>query len=94
MSHSDQLSKLPTNFRIIGRTQIAPYAAIAHEEKLLFGIQFHPEVTHTPRGKEIIGNFVKSICECKTDWTMACYNNTELDVGVSYIVESYRKENE
>jgi len=88
MSHGDQLSKLPTNFRIIGRTQTAPYAAIAHEEKLLFGIQFHPEVTHTPRGKEIIGNFVKRICECKTDWTMACY---KLGVGDPFIVESYRK---
>ncbi|CAG8583333.1 6046_t:CDS:2 [Paraglomus occultum] len=88
MSHGDQLSKLPTNFRIIGSTQTAPFAAIAHEEKLLFGIQFHPEVTHTPRGKEIIGNFVKSICECKTDWTMACYNNTKLGVG-DLCIESF-----
>lgn len=70
MSHGDQLDKAPEGFKVIGHTLTAPFSAIAHEEKHLFGIQFHPEVTHTPLGKEILKNFVINICECKTNWTM------------------------
>ena len=70
MSHGDQLSAPPPDFHIIGHTKSAPYAAIAHNAKPIYGIQFHPEVTHSPRGKEVIARFVHSICGCKTDWTM------------------------
>ncbi|KAF8055537.1 hypothetical protein FPV67DRAFT_1567520 [Lyophyllum atratum] len=70
MSHGDQLSALPPNFHIIGYTQSAPYAAIAHDTKPLYGIQFHPEVTHSPRGKELIGRFILNICGCRKNWTM------------------------
>ena len=70
MSHGDQLSELPPDFRIVGHTQTAPFAAIAHNEKPLWGIQFHPEVTHSPMGKALIGEFILSICDCQPNWTM------------------------
>lgn len=70
MSHGDQLSEMPENFHIIGKTKTAPYAAIAHNSKPFYGIQFHPEVTHSPRGKEVIGRFVLNICKCRANWTM------------------------
>jgi GMP synthase (glutamine-hydrolysing) len=70
MSHGDQLRQPPDNFHVIGRTKTAPYAAIAHSSKPFYGIQFHPEVTHTPRGREVISRFVLFICRCKSTWTM------------------------
>lgn len=72
MSHGDQLSAPPEEFHVIGKTQTAPYAAIAHNSKPWYGIQFHPEVTHSPRGKEVIGRFVLNICKCSASWTMVC----------------------
>ncbi|KAG5645096.1 GMP synthase (glutamine-hydrolyzing) [Asterophora parasitica] len=70
MSHGDQLSAPPPDFHVIGYTQSAPFAAIAHDSKPLYGIQFHPEVTHSPRGKELIGRFILGICGCRKNWTM------------------------
>src|SRR5713226_8384917 len=70
MSHGDQLSAPPPDFHIIGHTKSAPYAAIAHDTKPIYGIQFHPEVTHSPRGKEVIARFVHNICGCRNCWTM------------------------
>jgi GMP synthase (glutamine-hydrolysing) len=70
MSHGDQISAPPPDFHIIGHTKSAPYAAVAHNTKPLYGIQFHQEVTHSPRGKEVISRFVHDICGCKNDWTM------------------------
>ena len=73
MSHGDQLSEPPPGFHVIGHTKSAPFAAIAHNTKPFYGIQFHPEVTHSPRGKEVISRFVLNVCGCKTDWTMVRY---------------------
>jgi len=70
MSHGDRLLEIPPHFQVIGRTSNAPFAAIAHETKPIYGIQFHPEVTHTLRGKEVIGKFVLDIVKCKANWTM------------------------
>ena len=70
MSHGDQLSAPPPEFHVIGHTKSAPFAAIAHDTKPLYGIQFHPEVTHSPRGKEVVSRFVLNICGCNSDWTM------------------------
>lgn len=70
MSHGDQLSVMPPDFHVIGRTSTAPYAAIAHNSKSLYGIQFHPEVTHSPQGRQLIGRFVLNICQCRPNWTM------------------------
>lgn len=79
MSHGDQLSSIPPNFHIIGRTPSAPYAAIAHDSKPFYGIQFHPEVTHSPKGKEVIGRFVLNICGCTSSWTMEEFIGKEID---------------
>jgi len=70
MSHADKLSKPPPDFHVIGHTASAPYAAIAHNSKPFYGIQFHPEVTHTPNGKAVIGRFILDICGCRQNWTM------------------------
>jgi GMP synthase (glutamine-hydrolysing) len=78
MSHGDQLSALPPNFHVIGATKTAPFAAVAHDSKPFYGIQFHPEVTHSPRGKEIIARFVLNICGCRTNWTMEEFIGKEI----------------
>ncbi|KAH9052901.1 GMP synthase [Lactarius deliciosus] len=78
MSHGDQLSAPPPEFHIIGHTKSAPFAAVAHNSKPLYGIQFHPEVTHSPRGKEVISRFVLNICGCKSDWTMEEFIGKEI----------------
>lgn len=70
MSHGDKATGLPKEFITIASTPTAPLAAIAHESRPIYGIQFHPEVTHSPKGKEVISKFVLGICKCKTDWTM------------------------
>ncbi len=72
-SHGDKITKLPTGFRAIAKTDNSPYAAIEQPKKRIYGLQFHPEVVHTPRGKEIIQNFVYDICGCKMDWTMGSF---------------------
>ena len=70
MSHGDKVKNLPTGFKVIGSSGNSPYAAIANVEKKQYGIQFHPEVTHTPKGKTLLRNFVVNICGCETKWTM------------------------
>lgn len=72
-SHGDKVTRLPRGFRAIGSTEHSPNAAIEHVKKRIFGLQFHPEVVHTPRGKEIIQNFVHGICGCTMDWTMGSF---------------------
>ncbi len=71
MSHGDRVVKLPDGFSVIGSTGSSPIAAIAHEQKRLFGLQFHPEVTHTRQGRQILERFVNRICGCGTSWTAA-----------------------
>ncbi|GAB7346885.1 hypothetical protein MBLNU459_g1965t1 [Dothideomycetes sp. NU459] len=78
MSHGDKLSNLPENFVTIATTENAPFAGIAHEEKAYFGIQFHPEVTHTKRGTELLKNFAVDICKVRQNWTMAAFVDQEI----------------
>ncbi|THH31520.1 hypothetical protein EUX98_g2670 [Antrodiella citrinella] len=78
MSHGDQLSQIPAEFHTIGLTDTAPFAAIAHDTKPFYGIQFHPEVTHSTRGREVIGRFVLNICKCSTSWTMEEFIGKEI----------------
>ncbi|KAL0256390.1 GMP synthase (glutamine-hydrolyzing) [Diplodia seriata] len=78
MSHGDKLSKLPEGFEILATTDNAPFAGIAHGSKQYFGIQFHPEVTHTPRGKELLKNFAVNICGANQNWTMAKFVDQEI----------------
>ena len=71
MSHGDKVSELPPDFELIAETDSCPIAGMAHRDKPWFGIQFHPEVTHTLKGEEIFRHFVLSICGCETLWTPA-----------------------
>jgi GMP synthase (glutamine-hydrolysing) len=72
-SHGDKLTRLPAGFRSVATTENSDYAAIEHKTKRLYGLQFHPEVVHTPRGKEVVSNFVHGVCGCGRDWTMRNY---------------------
>jgi GMP synthase (glutamine-hydrolysing) len=78
MSHGDQLKKIPEGFRVIAKTATAPFAGIDCEEKNIYGIQFHPEVTHTPRGKELLKNFVIDICGAQANWSMSSFIDREI----------------
>ena len=69
MSHGDRVTKLPDGFKLIASTDSAPIAGIANEEKKFYGVQFHPEVTHTLQGQTIISRFLTEICQCDTLWT-------------------------
>ncbi|MGF1655849.1 MAG: glutamine-hydrolyzing GMP synthase [Verrucomicrobiales bacterium] len=72
-SHGDRLVKMPPGFKVLGKTSSSPYAAIGDEKRKLYGLQFHPEVVHTPRGKDILQNFVWDLCDCARDWTMGSF---------------------
>ena len=69
MSHGDAVTTLPDGFEVIGSTDNAPFAAMANFEKQFYGLQFHPEVTHTRQGKRILEHFVLDICGCEATWT-------------------------
>jgi len=73
MSHGDKVTELPPGFKLIGSNASTPIAAMADEERGFYGVQFHPEVTHTIKGKEIIARFVHDICGCGRDWNMPDY---------------------
>ena len=72
-SHGDKLTRLPRGFSAAAVTENSKYAAIQSKDCRTFGLQFHPEVAHTPLGKEIISNFVHSVCGCGKNWTMHNY---------------------
>ncbi|TPR08440.1 putative integral membrane protein [Aspergillus niger] len=78
MSHGDKLVKLPTGFHTIATTSNSPYAGIAHQTKPLYGVQFHPEVTHTPLGATILKNFAVDICGAQQNWTMSRFVDQEI----------------
>jgi GMP synthase (glutamine-hydrolysing) len=73
MSHGDSCTKLPDGFEILAHTDNTPCAAIAHHERRLFGVQFHPEVVHSLGGIALIRNFVYHICECEPTWTTEAF---------------------
>ena len=69
MSHGDRVTELPPGFAVIGSSAHAPIAAMANEERRIYGLQFHPEVTHTEGGSEILAKFAHTICGCGREWT-------------------------
>ncbi len=73
MSHGDSILTLPQGFQIIGSTIGTPIAATEWPKKKLFGLQFHPEVEHTPMGREMISNFLFDVCQCERTWTMKSF---------------------
>lgn len=72
-SHGDKIERLPKGFKAVGTTENSAYALVADESRRFYGMQFHPEVVHTPRGMEIIKNFLYKICDCTGDWKMSDY---------------------
>jgi len=78
MSHGDRVTKLPPGFRAVGISTGAPFAAIADDARKLYGVQFHPEVVHTPKGAALIANFVRDIAGCDGAWSMAQFREAEV----------------
>ena len=78
MSHGDTVTQIPPGFETVGISKGAPFAAIANEEKKFYGVQFHPEVVHTPKGHLLISNFVHKICGLPGDWTMAAFKEQSI----------------
>ena len=78
MSHGDHVDRLPEGFKVVATSEGAPFAVVANDDKRFYGVQFHPEVVHTPHGAQLIQNFVKKICGCSGDWTMASFRETKI----------------
>ncbi len=91
MSHGDKVTRLPDGFGLVARTASAPVCAIADESRHFYGVQFHPEVTHTSKGKEILQRFVLDICQCDAHWTAAniiedAIGNVRKEVGSDHVL--------
>ena len=84
MSHGDKITKIPPGFEVIGKTRNSEYAGIKKEN--IYGLQFHPEVTHTIEGKKILENFLYSICKVKGDWTSSSF----LEIAQQEITNKYK----
>ena len=91
MSHGDQVTDLPPDFVSLATTPTCPYAAVMQRTKPFFGVQFHPEVTHTPRGEQLFQNFLYDICHARGDWTMGNFIEASVEkiraqVGSSRVI--------
>jgi len=75
MSHGDKVTALPPGFRAVAVNEHSPYAAIADDERRIYGLQFHPEVVHTPDGAKLLSNFVRRVAGLSGDWTMATFKD-------------------
>ena len=73
MSHGDQVKTLPPGFRTVAHSWNTPVAAMEDDRRKIYGLQFHPEVVHTPQGIHLIRNFLFEICECTNLWTMESF---------------------
>ena len=79
MSHGDQVLELPKGFQVLASTPTCPFAAVGDPKRKIFGVQFHPEVTHTPHGMDIIRNFLFRSCGCHGNWRMSDFVTAESD---------------
>jgi GMP synthase (glutamine-hydrolysing) len=79
MSHGDRVTKLPDGFRTVAVSENAPFAAVADEERGYYGVQFHPEVAHTPHGALLLRNFVRDIAGATGDWSMAAFRQEAIE---------------
>ncbi len=86
MSHGDRVEEIPAGFHVIAHSESCPIAAMAHESRPIYGVQFHPEVAHTEIGMDVLTNFLFKVCSCIPDWTMRSF--------VSSAVEEIRKKAE
>jgi GMP synthase (glutamine-hydrolysing) len=78
MSHGDRVERLPEGFTVVAQSEGAPYAIATDETRRFYSLMFHPEVVHTPDGGKLLANFVRHICGCPGDWTMAEYRQTKI----------------
>ncbi|MFA7440036.1 MAG: glutamine-hydrolyzing GMP synthase [Sphingomonadaceae bacterium] len=78
MSHGDRVEALPSGFSVVARTEGAPHAFIADENRRFYGVQFHPEVLHTPDGRQLIENFVLKLCNAEPTWSMANFRQMKV----------------
>ncbi len=90
-SHGDKLTRMPRGFSAVATTENSDFAAIENRPKQVYGLQFHPEVVHTPRGKEVLANFVLGICGCTGSWTMRGYIDQAVEairtqVGAEHVI--------
>jgi GMP synthase (glutamine-hydrolysing) len=79
MSHGDTIGKLPSGFKTTASTPNTPVAAAEDKKRRFYGLQFHPEVVHTPEGKKILGNFLFAVCRCQENWTMKSFAREAID---------------
>ena len=91
MSHGDRINAIPDGFEVIGTSDGSPFAIIANENKRIYGVQFHPEVVHTPDGAGLLKNFTHGICGASGDWTMASFKAEAIEsirnaVGSSRVI--------
>ena len=78
MSHGDKMTAFPKGWSVLAHSANSPIAGFADPTRRFFGVQFHPEVAHTPRGREILDNFVFRVCHCRPDWTMGHFIETSV----------------
>ena len=79
MNHGDKITAIPPGFDVVATSENSPYAVIANEKRRLYGIQFHPEVVHTPRGAQMIANFVRKIAGISADWNMHAFRAAAIE---------------
>lgn len=79
MSHTDYIRQVPLGFKIVGKTDVCPVAAMENPKDRLYAVQFHPEVMHTPLGSKMIRNFIYNVCGCKGEWTMSSFTSRTID---------------
>src|SRR3546814_6312954 len=79
MSHGDRVTRLPDGFRAVGTSDGAPFAVIADDTRKYYGVQFHPEVVHTPHGADLLRNFTHRVVGCSGSWTMAAFRAQAID---------------
>ncbi|HEU5481497.1 MAG TPA: glutamine-hydrolyzing GMP synthase, partial [Sphingomicrobium sp.] len=78
MSHGDRVEELPEGFKIVAKSEGAPYAIATDEDRRFYSMMFHPEVVHTPDGGKLLANFARHICGCAGDWTMASFRDAKI----------------
>ncbi len=78
MSHGDRVEQLPDGFKIVAKSEGAPYAIATDEQRRFYSMMFHPEVVHTPDGGKLLANFVRHVCGCAGDWTMASFRDAKI----------------
>ena len=91
MSHGDHIKELPPGFRSVAKSKGAPFATIVDDEQRFYGLMFHPEVIHTPHGRQLLKNFTHRICGCQGNWSMAGFKEQEIkkireEVGTNKVI--------